>query len=138
MANSENTLAFSQNRLKRTIQLSCHVTPWTRWHIMLALLWLCSWYIIFSNLIGWRQTIQFFLNLDTCILATLEVSYETIQLIINWTIQRIVAWSVLHSYLTICIIKWVAWWQQCFWGVFKHFRNCTIWCQFLQIFTGVQ
>ena len=43
---------------------------------------LIGWFTIFSNFIGWRQTIQVFLNLDTCVVSIVKVSNKTIQLII--------------------------------------------------------
>ena len=47
---------------------------------------LISLFFVLLKLIGWRQLSNFFNNLDTCIVAVVKVSDDTIQLIINWTI----------------------------------------------------
>ena len=89
----EKTLAFSENGLHSADVnvVSCHAIKLTR---SFALLWLADPYF-FSNLIGWKQIIQLFRNLDTFVVSIVNVSNETIQLIINWTVRRIIAWSIL-------------------------------------------
>ena len=83
-------------KLDSTVQCDCHVMS-HHGADKDACFALIGWSIIFLNLIGWKQTIQFFLNLDTCIVFIVKVSNGTIQLIINnyWTVGQIIAWSIL-------------------------------------------
>ena len=85
----ENSGFFWKRTTERDATVvSCHAMVLTRY----ACFAMIGWFIIFSNLIGWRQTFHFFLffNVDACIVAIVKVSSETIKLIINWTIRWII------------------------------------------------
>ena len=98
LAKFEKTAIFSQWILKHNVTVvSCHVLL-TQY---LVLHWLV--YSLFCwNWLAGDKLSNFFNNLDTCIVAVVKVSDDTIQLTINWTIT---IYRQIMTRLSHCILK---------------------------------
>ena len=98
LAKFEKTAIFSQWILKHNVTVvSCHILL-TQY---LVLHWLV--YSLFCwNWLARDKLSNFFNNLDTCIVAVVKVSDDTIQLIINWTIT---IYRQIMTRLSHCISK---------------------------------
>ena len=92
-------LPFSHNGFWNTMWLLCHVM--SCWH---STLFCTDWFILCFVEIDWLETNypDFFNNLDTCIVAVVKVSDDTIQLIINWIITL---FRQIMTRLSHCISK---------------------------------